>query len=77
MTESSEEELQADAAGAILRRITELAPGANAGELSSLATAYASVAAAERAGFDPSMLRKWAFDRASHYVDFDVVEDDD
>lgn len=77
MTESSSRQLQTDAAAAILRRIPELAPDANAAELSSLADAYSSVAIHEDEEFDPSMFQKWAFDRASRYVDFDVVDADD
>ncbi|MBB2891185.1 hypothetical protein [Flexivirga oryzae] len=77
MTESSSRQLQTDAAEAILRRIPELAPDANAAELSALADAYSSVAIHEDEEFDPSLLQKWAFDQAAQYVDFEVVEDDD
>lgn len=77
MTESTGNQLQADAADAILQRITQLAPDANAAELSSLADAYSSVATHESEDFDPSVLRRWAFDRAKQYVDFEVVQDDE
>lgn len=78
MSEATNSNLQAEAAAAILRRITELAPEADPAELSSLGDAYACVASDESEAFDPTaMLRKWGFDRASQYVDFDVVDEDD
>lgn len=77
MTDPSSQQLQADAAAAILRRIVELAPDATAGQLRSLADAFSSVAAGDGDELDLSMLRRWAFQRAAEFADFEVVDADD
>jgi hypothetical protein len=68
MADTPNNDLQADAAKAILKRITHLAPKASASELRKLADAYTSVAKDE-SEFDPRALFGKEFNPFARFAD--------
>ncbi|WP_245988505.1 DUF922 domain-containing Zn-dependent protease [Flexivirga caeni] len=72
MTDTSNKELQAEAAKAILKRIKGLAPKADAGELRKLADAYTAVAQQEGSDFDPRTIFGREFNPFARFAERDV-----